>query len=144
MEILYLFSENSPASIHDPLIMLTTDVLIIGSGIAGGTAALTLADAGVPVTLITRAREAKRSSTLWAQGGIIYRGAADPDALVEDILAAGAGHGDREAARILATEGPALLREILIERLEVPFERDPRGEVATIREAAHSQRGSPT
>ena len=82
---------------------METQVLIIGTGIAGGAAALQLADAGVPVTLITRATQPEQSNTFYAQGGIIYRGASDtPDILVEDILRAGAGHSYPAAARILA------------------------------------------
>src|SRR5688572_10142043 len=56
---------------------LESDVLIIGTGIAGATVALTLADAGIPVTLVTRARAPEDSNTLWAQGGIIYQGVED-------------------------------------------------------------------
>jgi L-aspartate oxidase len=51
--------------------LIQTEVLIIGCGIAGGTAALQLADSGVPVTRITRAVAPEVSNTLWAQGGII-------------------------------------------------------------------------
>ncbi len=61
---------------------LETDVLILGSGIAGATAALELADRGISVVVATRATEPEDSNTLWAQGGIIYRGEHDsPDAL---------------------------------------------------------------
>ena len=56
---------------------LETDVLILGSGVAGATTALVLADAGVPVTVATRAAKAKDSNTYWAQGGIIYKGVED-------------------------------------------------------------------
>ena len=71
---------------------LETEVLIIGCGIAGGTAALQLADAGIPVTVITRSRQPEESNTLYAQGGIIYEGEGDsPELLAEDIVRAGAG-----------------------------------------------------
>ena len=116
-----------------------TDVLIIGCGIGGSTAALQIADAGIPVTVVTRAREPKESNTLWAQGGIIYTSAADtPDQLVQDILHAGAGHSSPRAARILAEEGPALLKSLLIDRLNVPFDTDGQGELEVVMEAAHS------
>ena len=62
------------------------DVLIIGCGIAGSTAALILAEAGASVTVVTRALAPEESNTLYAQGGIIYRGEQDsPALLAEDI-----------------------------------------------------------
>ena len=68
---------------------LETEVLVIGCGIAGGVAALQLADAGVPVTLVTRAEEPTDSNTYWAQGGIVYRGIDDSDGLLsEDVIRA--------------------------------------------------------
>ena len=77
---------------------LETEVLIVGCGIAGGTAALRLADAGVPVVVLTRAREAGDSNTWYAQGGIIFRGHDDsPERLADDILRAGAGHSNPSA-----------------------------------------------
>ena len=73
--------------------MLTTDVLIIGSGIAGASAALQLAqNPKRRITIITRELDPNESNTGYAQGGIVSRGPDDSaDLLVEDILAAGAG-----------------------------------------------------
>ena len=88
--------------------LLYCDVLIIGSGIAGATTALKLADAGVAVTLVTRGEKPHNSNTYLAQGGIIYVGKGDtPALLAEDAQRAGAGHYNPAAARILAEEGPA-------------------------------------
>ncbi|HEX9871353.1 MAG TPA: FAD-dependent oxidoreductase, partial [Candidatus Tectomicrobia bacterium] len=87
--------------------LMETDVLIIGCGVAGGTVALRLADAGVPVTLVTRGADAHDTNTHWAQGGIIYKGTQDtPELLIADILRAGAGHSSHQAAAILAEKGP--------------------------------------
>lgn len=120
--------------------MINTEVLIIGSGIAGATAALQLADAGVPVTLVTRACEPEESNTKYAQGGIIYKSAEDtPEQLVQDILHAGAGHSYPKAAEILANEGRAMIEKILLERVNVPFDRDDDGSLDSVFEAAHSQ-----
>ena len=121
--------------------MLQTDVLIIGTGIAGATTALRLADADprLRITLITRASDPHESNTRWAQGGIIGLGPGDdPSRLLEDILAAGAGVSQPGAARILAEEGPARLQEILIDRLGIRFDRDPSGALEYGQEAAHS------
>ncbi len=122
--------------------MKTTDVLIIGSGIAGASAALQLArNPERRIILITREPEPNESNTRWAQGGIIGRGPGDtPELLVEDILAAGAGASLPKAARILAEEGPALLQEILIQYAGVPFDREASGEPAWGQEGAHSKR----
>ncbi|HLF03100.1 MAG TPA: L-aspartate oxidase [Anaerolineales bacterium] len=118
--------------------LLQTDVLIIGCGIAGGAAALALADRGVPVTLLTRAHEPADSNTNLAQGGIIYKGAHDsPELLAEEVMHAGAEHGYPKAIRILAEEGPRLVRDILLDRLNVPFDRNG-GELSLVREGGHS------
>jgi L-aspartate oxidase len=118
---------------------LSTEVLVLGCGIGGSVAALTLADAGVPVTVVTRAEGPTESNTWYAQGGIIYRGVGDsPDLLGEDILRAGAGLCHVPAVRIAATEGPALVERILIDRVGVSFDRDGSGALSLAREGSHS------
>jgi L-aspartate oxidase len=118
---------------------LSTEVLVLGCGIGGGVAALTLADAGVPVTVVTRADAATESNTYYAQGGIIYRGAGDsPELLVEDILRAGAGYCHLPAVTIAATEGPDLVERVLVDRVGVPFDRDAAGPLALAREGSHA------
>ena len=122
--------------------MKTTDVLIVGSGIAGATAALNLArNPQRRIILITRAPDPCESNSRYAQGGIIGRGPGDsPELLVEDILAAGAGASLPLAARILAEEGPALLQEVLVKTAKVPFDAQGNGEPAWGQEGAHSRR----
>jgi L-aspartate oxidase len=122
--------------LNDPL---RSDVLIIGCGIGGGTAALALAEAGLRVTIVTRAEHPEESNTLWAQGGIIFKGEQDSaELLARDILNAGAGLCRDEAVHMLATAGPALVQSILIDKLQVPFDRHPDGRLALGREGGHS------
>jgi L-aspartate oxidase len=121
---------------------IQTHTLIVGCGIAGAAAALRLSDdPDHDITVITRAREATDSNSGWAQGGIVTRGLDDSvDLLVEDILNAGAGLSSPKAARILAEEGPDLVRSVLIDRCGVRFDRSPEGELVYGLEAAHSTR----
>jgi len=120
----------------------TTDILIIGSGIAGAAAALRLAqNPERKIILITREVDPEESNTRYAQGGIIHRGPGDSaDQLVADILSAGAGASLPSAAQILADEGPGLLQKTLIETAKVEFDHTSDGELDYGKEAAHSKR----
>jgi L-aspartate oxidase len=122
--------------------MKTTDVLIIGSGIAGATAALKLAEnPRRRIILITREMDPHESNSRYAQGGIIGRGPNDSaDLLVADILAAGAGASLPKAARILAEEGPGLLQEILVRMAGITFDHNSDGNIEYGQEGAHSRR----
>jgi len=117
-----------------------SDVLIIGCGIAGATAALRLAqDRQRQITIVTRAADPVESNTRYAQGGIVSLGEGDSaDLLAKDVLAAGAGLSLPAAVRILADEGPRLVQEVLIEAAGVPFDRTPDGALVFGREGAHS------
>jgi len=118
---------------------IETDVLIIGCGIAGGTAALELADAGINVTVVTRGKDASDTNTLHAQGGIIFRGENDsPELLAEDINRAGAGFCNPDAVSILAGHGPELVSRVLIERLGIQFDRNSGGGLSFAKEGSHS------
>src|ERR1044072_7555572 len=90
------------------------DVVIVGSGIAGLTAALRLRDQVDKVLVVTK-DVLSAGSTQWAQGGVAAApGPADPPATHErDALVAGAGACDLEAVEILVTEGPEAVRELI-------------------------------
>jgi L-aspartate oxidase len=119
--------------------LLETDVLILGAGIAGGVLALQLAEAGIDVILATRAREASDSNTYYAQGGIIYRGENDSaELLAEDIQRAGAGLCNPAAVEILAKEGPALVKQILMDKVGMAFDHEVDGRLSMGLEGGHS------
>lgn len=118
--------------------VIETDVLIIGTGIGGITAALELASAGIAVTAITRAFDPKDTNTNHAQGGIIYQGEDDaPEYLAADIERAGSFITDPRAVKVLSEQGPTLVKRILIDRLQVPFDRE-EGKLSLALEGGHA------
>jgi L-aspartate oxidase len=122
--------------------LLRTETLIIGSGIAGATAAIQLArNPKREIVLITRSDDLRESSTRYAQGGIVGRANEDDEeTLLNDIITAGAGATDPAAARLLAKEGPPLVEEILVKHAAINFDRSDKGEFDWGKEAAHSAR----
>ncbi len=114
----------------------TADVVVVGSGIAGLTAALRLRQRVGRVLLVTKT-VLNAGSTRWAQGGIAA--ALDPEDSPEehlaDTLVAGAGLCDETAVRLLVTEGPRRVRELVA--LGANFDRTPAGEIALTREGGH-------
>ncbi|WP_370250020.1 L-aspartate oxidase [Nocardioides sp.] len=114
----------------------TADVVVIGSGVAGLTAALRLVGHVDKVLVVTKDRLAA-GSTQWAQGGIAAAlGPGDTPAQHErDTLVAGAGACDLDAVRTLVTEGPDAVRELIA--LGAMFDHDPDGELSLTREGGH-------
>ncbi len=120
---------------------MDTDVLVIGTGVAACSAALELAKKGHQITMVTKGDRPEESNTYHAQGGIIYKGEKDrPELLVKDIQEAGAGATWSPAAQILAQEGPQLVEDILIKKVQVPFNVNEEGKLDLTEEAAHSMR----
>ncbi len=99
--------------------LIQSDVLIIGSGIAGLSAALKCAEFGT-VSLITK-KEDTESNTNYAQGGIASVFGADDsyDLHIEDTLRAGAGLCRREVVELIVRHGPAAIEELI--RIGVQF-----------------------
>jgi len=113
------------------------DVLIVGSGLAGLSAALHLAPTHRVAVLTKRALN--DGSSAWAQGGIAAVLAAGDsfDAHVEDTLVAGAGLCDPEATRFVVEHAPEAIG--WLRELGVPFSEEDGGLHLT-REGGHSQR----
>ena len=128
---------------------MTRRIIVVGSGVAGMTAALdavALDNGGAyDVTLLTKA-DLAQSNTRYAQGGVavVIDEMADPGAPrlgdtveshIADTLVAGAGLGDDDTVRILCTDGPAAMDELIARG--VPFDRHD-GELSHGLEAAHA------
>ena len=120
-----------------PLLRRQFDVLVLGGGIAGLTAAIAAARRW-HVGLLTKA-SLNDTTTFLAQGGIAAAlGESDsPDLHFEDTVNAGAGLCDPEAVRVLVNEGPDRVRELI--EICPRFDRQ-NGEIVLGREGAHSVR----
>jgi L-aspartate oxidase len=118
----------------DPL-----DLLVLGSGVAGLSAAVRGAEThGLRVGVLTKA-ELHQATTRWAQGGVAAVLAGDPDSTdlhLADTLAAGAGLCDLDAVRVLVDEGPARVNELIA--LGATFDVDAEGRLELAREGGHS------
>lgn len=105
-----------------------TSVLVIGSGLAGCSTALTLADKGYEVTLLTSGPKLFSGNSPLAQGGIVYKAhEGDPKNLVHDMMVAGHHHNYRKAVQHIANFGPKVVEEMLLDRLAVPFAHGGNG-----------------
>jgi L-aspartate oxidase len=115
-----------------------TGVVVVGAGIAGLMAALKLAP--IPVTVLCKRRLGSGAATDWAQGGIAAAMGADdsPSLHAIDTQRAGAGISDARVVKILTSDAPARIEELL--ELGAAFDRDESGELALGREAAHQRR----
>ncbi|MEJ1921667.1 L-aspartate oxidase [Microbacterium sp. KHB019] len=113
------------------------NVIVVGSGIAGLTAALHAADAGHRTTLVTKDALGGGCTPL-AQGGVagVYGPDDSPALHASDTLAAGAGWSDPAAVDILVHDGSARIAELIARG--VAFDRDANGMLLLGREAAHT------
>ncbi len=114
-----------------------TDVLVVGTGIAGLSAALAADQAGADVTLATKAERPEQASTWWAQGGIAVT-RDDPEQFKQDILDASAGTADPEAVEVLVDDATDTVSDVLIDTLGIEFDTT-EGEYDFGQEAAHDE-----
>jgi L-aspartate oxidase len=114
-----------------------TDVVVVGSGIAGLTTALHLSRRSALRVLLVTKDVLAAGSTRWAQGGIAAAlGAGDsPDEHFADTIVAGAGVCDEAAVRALVREGPAAVRELV--QMGARFDRSHDGALSLTREGGH-------
>src|SRR3954467_4325246 len=117
----------------------SSDVLVLGSGVAGLSAAVRARRAGLSVKVLTKG-ELGWSATRYAQGGVaaaLDRADDSPELHGSDTPGPGGGLCDPDAVRVLAGEGPERVRELIA--LGAHFDRvDGRGELARAREGGHS------
>ena len=113
-----------------------TDVLVIGSGVAGLRAAIAAAEHGDVIVLAKG--ELEQSNTSWAQGGIAVV-MNDGDTLeqhLQDTLTAGAGLCDEPAARRILEAGEDRVRELI--GMGMVLDRNEQGELKFGREGGHT------
>jgi L-aspartate oxidase len=124
--------------------IVETDVVVVGSGIAGLTTALRIAGAGLPGAVPTGVRVMvvtkdvlAAGSTRWAQGGIAAALGPDDSPLehLSDTLIAGVGLCDRAAVQVLVDEGPEAVAELI--QLGARFDRAVNGSLSLTREGGH-------
>ncbi len=121
--------------------VVEADVLVVGAGAAGLTAALGCGPLRVVVlTKIRLSAAGGGGASAWAQGGVASAVGDDDDPALHaaDTLAAGAGLNDVPIVRLLTGEGPRRIRAL--QQLGACFDRDAFGRLALGREAAHSRR----
>jgi L-aspartate oxidase len=117
---------------------VTLDTLVVGSGVAGLSVAVRLADAGSRVGVVTKAALSE-TTTRWAQGGVaavLHDDEDSTDLHLADTLKAGAGLCDVDAVRVLVDEGPARVEELIA--LGAVFDREASGTLQRAREGGHS------
>lgn len=118
--------------------ILEFDTIVIGSGLAGLTAAWHSARFG-KVAIVTKS-ELDTSNSWFAQGGIaaVTDPGDAPELHINDTLVAGRGLCDYDAVEVLVTEGRERVRELI--EMGMPFDLDEKGEILLGLEGGHSRR----
>ena len=118
-----------------------TDVLVIGSGVAGCSAALAaVRENDAADVIVTSKGSIKDSNTYWAQGGVaavLDQAHDNTEAHLQDTLTAGAGLCDEQIVRKVVEQGPARVRDLIEAGLRV--DRETNGDIKLGKEGGHSQ-----
>ncbi len=117
------------------------DAVVVGSGLAGLTAAINLKKSGLNVVVMTKESKISETNTFYAQGGIIASKDDDSaDLLRNDLLRAGSGHNNLIAVDFFVKHGPPLVFDFLVDEVGIQFSRSEEGLIDYTEEAAHSSR----
>ncbi len=119
---------------------IRTDCLVIGAGLAGCSYAHYAVEQGMSVTMVCADQLTNGANSQWAQGGIIYDTSYHPEDLERDIIVASDYTSNPAAVAMLVREGQGAVQDLLLDRLKVPFDRSPDGELKFTREGGHSDR----
>ena len=114
-----------------------TDFLVLGSGIAGLTFALKVAEYGT-VSIVTKKKDIE-SNTNYAQGGIasVFSKNDSYKNHIEDTINAGAELNHKDSVELIVNEGPRLIEELI--NLGIEFTQDDKGELHLGREGGHTK-----
>ncbi|MEZ6195208.1 MAG: L-aspartate oxidase [Planctomycetota bacterium] len=124
--------------VRDASEILDTDVLVIGGGVAGFSAAIAIGGAA-RVLVVTK--DTALSSNTWAAQGGVAAVLSDEDSVAshrDDTLAAGGGLCEEDAVRVVVSEGPDRVRELV--EWGGAFDRDDQNRLALTLEGGHSHR----
>jgi len=120
------------------------DALVLGTGLAGLNFALEFVERrpGSKVLVITKSPDLLESATHWAQGGIAaaIQGGEDITSHFEDTIRTGGGISSEEAVRVVVTEGPDRVRDLISRGVTFTMKGSGKDEFDFTQEGGHSKR----
>ncbi|HUT85497.1 MAG TPA: FAD-binding protein [Elusimicrobiales bacterium] len=119
--------------------VIKTDCLVIGSGLAGSIYAITAAKYGLKSIIISCQDKLEDTNTWLAQGGVIYEYPPETEQITNDVYNAGAKLSSKDVVKKITKVGYKYLKQILLDELKVPFDRDKKGKLLVTKEGAHSK-----